>query len=222
MWTWYWRTRRSHRFDRAPFRYYQIDELDADPVDEPVFTGDDLALLQLTNGATGPPKAVGISYDNLLANMTATADRAQAYPANDVMVSWLPTFHDMGMIGFLTLPMTLGFELVKITPLDFEDLLVWLRLITKYRATITSASSDAYAAVAKRLAAVTDPETFDLSTVRITMVGGEPINPPAMRKFVTEAQRFGLARSSLVPAYGMAEATVAVSFELGRELDRCN
>src|SRR6185503_3355330 len=102
---------------------------------------------------------------------TAMTDRAHAEPARDVMMSWLPMFHDMGMVGFFTLPMTFGFELVKITPLDFlGDPLVWLRLITKYRATITSASADAYAMVTRRLATVSDPHAFDLSPVRITMV----------------------------------------------------
>lgn len=197
-----------------------IDSLDADPVDTPVPTGEeDLALIQLTNGATGAPKAVAISHGSLIANMTAMADRAHAEPTQDVMMSWLPTFHDMGMVGFLTLPMTLGFELVKITPMDFlGDPLVWLRLITTYRATITSASADAYAMVTRRLATVSDPQAFDLSSVRITMVGAEPINPAVIRDFLTQAQRFGLAPASVVPAYGMAEATVAASFELSRGL----
>jgi fatty-acyl-CoA synthase len=205
---------------RTPIRCHRIDELDADPVDQPVHTGDeDLAVIQLTNGATAAPKAVAISHGNLMANMTAIIDRAQLEPANDVMMSWLPTFHDMGMIGFLTLPMTLGCELVKISPLDFlADPLVWLSLITKYRATVTSASADAYAMVAKRLATVSDPSAYDLSTVRITMVGAEPTNPDTVRAFVTEAQRFGLAPSSIAAAYGMAEVTVAASFELGRGL----
>jgi len=109
--------------------------------------------------------------------------------------------------------------LVKITPLEFlADPLVWLRLITKYQATITSASADAYAMVGTRLAAHTDPGAFDLSTVRIAMVGGEPIDAVAMRKFINTAARFGLDPTSVVAAYGMAEATVAASLELGRGL----
>ena len=102
--------------DQASIRFRMIDELGEDFLDEPAHTnGDDLAVVQLTNGATGAPKAVGISHDNLITNVTAIADRTRLEPGHDVMISWLPMFHDMGMIGFLTLPMTLGVELVKIS-----------------------------------------------------------------------------------------------------------
>ena len=97
-----------------------IDELLAgDPVD-PVDTGeDDIALLQLTSGSTGSPKAVQITHATCTSNAYAMFVGAQFDTDNDVMVSWLPLFHDMGMVGFLTVPMHFGAELVKVTPIDF-------------------------------------------------------------------------------------------------------
>jgi fatty-acyl-CoA synthase len=198
-----------------------IGHLTGAPICEPVPTAeDDLALLQLTSGSTAEPKAVQITHANLMANMHAMVDRAQGDPYRDVFVSWLPTFHDMGMVGFLILPMAVGFELVKITPIEFlTKPLIWADLITKYRGTVTAAPNFAYAIMAKRLAAVKDDHRFDFSTMRIMMSGAEPINPADVAAFTIAAQRFGLDPRSIVPADGMAEVTVAASFEINRGLE---
>ncbi len=90
----------------------------------------------------------------------------------DVIVSWLPLFHDMGMTGFLAVPMYFGAELVKITPMDFlGDILLWARLIDKYQATMTAAPNFAYALLAKRLRRQGKPGEFDLSSLRWALVG---------------------------------------------------
>ena len=104
------------------------DLLAADPID-PVEVGeDDLALMQLTSGSTGSPKAVQITHRNIHSNAEAMFIGAQYDVDKDVMVSWLPCFHDMGMVGFLTIPMYFGAELVKVTPMDFlRDTLLWAR-----------------------------------------------------------------------------------------------
>ncbi len=95
---------------------------------------DDVALMQLTSGSTGSPKAVQITHDNLVSNAEAMFVGAEVDTDTDVIVSWLPLFHDMGMTGFLTVPMYFGAELVKITPMDFlNDILLWPRLIDKYQ-----------------------------------------------------------------------------------------
>ena len=95
------------------------DLLEAEPID-PVETGeDDLALMQLTSGSTGSPKAVQITHRNIYSNAEAMFVGAEYDVDKDVMVSWLPCFHDMGMVGFLTIPMYFGAELVKVTPMDF-------------------------------------------------------------------------------------------------------
>ncbi|HVW39893.1 MAG TPA: fatty acyl-AMP ligase [Amycolatopsis sp.] len=190
------------------------DLLESDPVAEPVEVGeDDLALLQLTSGSTAEPKAVRITHGNLYTNIKAMVDRAEFRFDSDVMVSWLPTFHDMGMVGFLTVPMTFGVELIKITPVEFlSGPLVWPRLITKYRATTTAAPNFAYAIVGRRLASVDDDGAYDLSTLRIALNGAEPIDESAVKTFTDAGARFKMPPECVFPAYGMAEATLAVSF----------
>ncbi len=109
------------------------DLLAADPIDAVETGEDDVALMQLTSGSTGSPKAVVITHRNIYSNAEAMFIGAQYDVEKDVMVSWLPCFHDMGMVGFLTIPMYFGAELVKVTPLDFlRDTLLWAKLIDKY------------------------------------------------------------------------------------------
>lgn len=176
------------------------------PVDE-----DDTALLQLTSGSSAEPKAVRITHGNLYANMTAMVQAADLDPANDVMVSWLPLFHDMGMVGCLTIPMALGLELVKVTPVDFISRpLLWAELISRHRGTLTAAPNFGYALLARRLA--TTDQQFDLSSLRFALNGAEPIEPAAVRSFTAAGARFGLPETCMVCAYGMAETTLGVSF----------
>ncbi|HWE88050.1 MAG TPA: fatty acyl-AMP ligase [Pseudonocardiaceae bacterium] len=188
--------------------------LDGEPLAEPVSTGeDDVALLQLTSGSTADPKAVTITHGNLAANVASMAEAAELDGARDVMVSWLPLFHDMGMVGFLTVPMTVGVELVKVTPVDFLTApLLWPDLITRYRGTITAAPNFAYAIVGRRLAKADDDAGYDLSTLRIALNGAEPIDEAAVRGFVAAGARFRMPADCVLAAYGMAEATLAVSF----------
>lgn len=188
-----------------------VDEGGAE-LPEPVLTGeDDTALLQLTSGSTAEPKAVRISYRNLHSNMTAMVESAALDPETDVLVSWLPLFHDMGMVGFLTLPMAFGLELVKVTPVDFLSRpLLWAELITRYGGTVTAAPNFAYALLGRRLASADDEVRLD--SMRFALNGAEPIEPAAVRAFTAAGARFGLDPRSIVCAYGMAETTLAVSF----------
>lgn len=180
------------------------------------------ALLQLTSGSTAEPKAVRITHGNLFANISAMAKRAELDDQTDVMVSWLPMFHDMGMVGFYTTPMAFGIELVKVTPVDFlTGPLLWARLITKYGGTVTAAPNFAYALLARRLSGV-DDEDFDLSKMRIALNGAEPIDDKAVAAFVEAGARFGMPAECVFPAYGMAEGTLAISFAspmIGLRLD---
>jgi fatty-acyl-CoA synthase len=192
--------------------------LASDPVD-PVDTGeDDLALMQLTSGSTGSPKAVQITHRNIYSNAEAMFIGAKMDPSgNDVMLSWLPCFHDMGMIGFLTVPMYFGVELVKVTPMDFlRDTLLWAKLIDKYKGTMTAAPNFAYSLFAKRLRKQAKPGQFDLSTLRFALSGAEPVEPADVEDLIDAGRPFGLRPEAVMPAYGMAETTLAVSFsELG-------
>jgi fatty-acyl-CoA synthase len=188
-----------------------------DPVDT---DDDDIALLQLTSGSTGSPKAVRISHRNVVANAEAMFAGAEVDPDSDVIVSWLPCFHDMGMTGYLTVPMYFGVELVKITPMDFlRDTLLWARLIDKYQATLTAAPNFAYTMFAKRLRRQAQPGQFDLSSLRWALSGAEQVEPADVEDLCEAGAPFGLRPEAMVPAYGMAETTVALSFtECGRGL----
>ncbi|MBB4674183.1 fatty acyl-AMP ligase [Crossiella cryophila] len=195
-------------------RVLPVLELTGGAPAEPVHSDeDDPALLQLTSGSTAEPKAVVISHGNLIANIEAMTIAAELAPETDVMVSWLPLFHDMGMVGFLTVPMTVGMELVKITPVEFlRSPLSWPELITTYRGTITAAPNFGYAVFARQLSKVDDESRFDLSRLRIALSGAEPIDPAVTRGFTEQGARFGMPAECVLCAYGMAEATLAVSF----------
>jgi fatty-acyl-CoA synthase len=186
----------------------------SEPLADVVVTDEgETALLQLTSGSTADPKAVRITYGNLYSNVKAMVDRAEFDFDTDVMVSWLPTFHDMGMVGFLTVPMTFGVELVKITPVEFlSGPLIWPALITKYHGTTTAAPNFAYAIVGRRMARVEDDNAYDLSKLRIALNGAEPVDESAVQTFVDAGARFKMPAECVFPAYGMAEATLAVSF----------
>jgi len=184
-----------------------------DPIDPVDTAEDDVALMQLTSGSTGSPKAVVITHANLYSNAEAMFIGAKYDVERDVMVSWLPCFHDMGMIGFLTVPMYFGAELVKVTPMDFlRDTLLWPRLIHKYKGTMTAAPNFAYALLAKRLRRQAEPGEFDLSTLRFALSGAEPVEPADVEDLIDAGKPFGLRPEAILPAYGMAESTLAVSF----------
>ncbi|WP_405160715.1 fatty acyl-AMP ligase [Nocardia sp. NBC_01499] len=201
----------------------RIDQLrdgtDTDPVPT---TEDDIALQQLTSGSTGSPKAVRITHSNFFVNAYAMFDRVKFQLDDDVMISWLPLFHDMGMVGFLSVPMQIGAEVVCVTPLDFlRRPLLWAELIAKYRGTVTAAPNFAYSLLARRLRQA-DDGAFDLSSVRYMWNGAEPVDPDTMETLAAAGKRFGLSPMALTPVYGMAETTLAVSLPdpgLGQVVD---
>ncbi|BBX43894.1 fatty acyl-AMP ligase [Mycobacterium simiae] len=191
-----------------------IDQLAGGHPIDPVSTDDDdVALLQLTSGSTGSPKAVRITHRNVVSNAEAMFVGAKVDVNTDVIVSWLPLFHDMGMTGFLTVPMYFGAELVKITPMDFlRDVLLWARLIDKYKGTMTAAPNFAYTLLARRLRRLAQPGQFDLSSLRWALSGAEQVEPADVEDLCEAGRPFGLRAEAILPAYGMAETTVAVSF----------
>ena len=189
------------------------DLLTTEPIDPVDTHDDDIALMQLTSGSTGSPKAVQISHANIVANAVAMTEGCDFDVDTDVIVSWLPCFHDMGMTGYLTVPMYFGAELVKITPMDFlNDILLWPRLIDKYRGTMTAAPNFAYNLLARRLRRQATPGEFDLSSLRWALSGAEQVDPDDVADLCAAGAPFGLKPEAVIPAYGMAETTVAVSF----------
>lgn len=201
----------ADRLEQAGIRTHLIGDLlaDGEPIAEPVAVDENsTVLLQLTSGSTATPKAVRISHANAWNNLTAMVERAEIVAGHTVMVSWLPLFHDMGMVGFLTLPMVFGVEVVKVTPADFlRSPLLWFELISRYGGTHTAAPNFAYAVAAKALAR---GQALDLSTLRFALNGAEPIDVGAVRQFIAAGARFGLPSTAMVPAYGMAETTLGV------------
>jgi fatty-acyl-CoA synthase len=191
-----------------------LTDLDGESVtpDPEVAGEDDAALLQLTSGSTAEPKAVRITHRNLHANIGAMIQAARLDTDRDVMVSWLPLFHDMGMVGFLTIPMAVGIELVSVTPTDFLGRpLLWAELISRHGGTVTAAPNFAYAVLARQLGRA-DDGSLDLSSLRFALNGAEPIDPAAVTAFTTAGARFGLRPEAVVCAYGMAETALGVSF----------
>ncbi|MET0897055.1 MAG: fatty acyl-AMP ligase [Mycobacterium sp.] len=198
--------------------------LDSEPAETVPTAEDDVAMMQLTSGSTGPAKAVTITHRNLVANAEAMFVGAEYDLDTDVIVSWLPLFHDMGMTGFLVVPMYFGAELIKVTPMDFlSDILLWARLIAKYRGTMTAAPNFAYALLAKRLRQQQPGSAeYDLSSLRWALSGAEQVEPADVEALCAAGAPFGLRSEAILPAYGMAETTVAVSFSAcggGLEVD---
>ena len=145
---------------------------------------DDTALLQLTSGSTAEPKAVRITHGNLYANITAMVQAARLDIDRDVMVSWLPLFHDMGMVGFLTVPMATGLELVTVTPADFlARPLLWAELISQLRRHGHRRAELRLRRARPASSARADEGSLDLSTLRIALNGAEPIDPDAVAAF---------------------------------------
>ncbi|KSU82932.1 fatty acyl-AMP ligase [Rhodococcus qingshengii] len=200
-----------------------VDELRSGTSIDPVETAEsDIALQQLTSGSTGSPKAVQITHENFYINAYAMINRIKFSIEDDVMVSWLPLFHDMGMVGFLTVPMQVGAEVISITPMDFlRTPVLWAELMGKYGGTVTAAPNFAYSLLARRLAQAEDG-AVDLSSVRYMWNGAEPVDPDTMDALAEAGARFGLNPTALAPVYGMAETTLAVSIpdpDQGQVLD---
>ncbi|NNH70074.1 fatty acyl-AMP ligase [Nocardia uniformis] len=189
-----------------------IDDLRTGEDTDPLPTSEsDIALQQLTSGSTGSPKAVRITHSSFFVNAYAMFDRVKFQLDDDVMVSWLPLFHDMGMVGFLSVPMQFGAEVVCVTPLDFlRRPILWAELISKYRGTVTAAPNFAYSLLARKLRNAEDG-ALDLSSVRYMWNGAEPVDADTMEALAEAGKRFGLNPMALTPVYGMAETTLAVS-----------
>ena len=172
--------------------------------------GSDIALLQYTSGSTGNPKGVVLTHANLLANMRALAQAVQLGPG-DVAVSWLPLYHDMGLIGaWLTLCL-FGDPLVVISPLAFLTRPErWLQAFSKYKGTIAAAPNFAYELCVRKISDKA-MEGIDLSSWRAALNGAEPVNPETLERFIQRFRKYGFRRESLLPVYGLAEASLGVT-----------
>ncbi|NWG76135.1 MAG: AMP-binding protein, partial [Rubrivivax sp.] len=177
---------------------------------------DDVAFIQYTSGSTGQPKGVALTHANLLANIRAMAAAVQATP-RDVFVSWLPLYHDMGLIGAWLGSLLVGFPLVVMSPLAFlARPRRWLEGITRHGGTLSAGPNFAYELVLKRLAD-DDLAGLDLRTWRLAFNGAEAVSPDTVRRFAERFAACGLAPTAMAPVYGLAEASVGLLFPpLGR------
>ncbi len=185
---------------------------------EPV-TLDDLAFLQFTSGSTSRPKGVMVTHRNLSVNSHAIMFDGLRSTPEDKGVSWLPLYHDMGLIGFVIAPMYALVQVMFLPTMAFiRRPSLWLDAIHRYRGTITFAPNFAYALAAR---AVTESQAkgWDLSCLNALGCGAEPIQAEVLRTFLGRFGKQGLRPTSVLPCYGMAEATLAITFwDLGKEL----
>jgi len=172
---------------------------------------DALAIIQFTSGSTSEPKGVTLPHRVILANLDAAAAVTSLDVDNDVIISWLPLYHDMGLVGLLLLPMISGARLVLGAPQDFTSRPSrWMQWIHDYRGTATAGPNFAWALAARSLNRSKD--TLDLSTLRVALNGAEPIDPKAVRSLLEAGERHGMQPGSVFPAFGMAEVAIAGTF----------
>ena len=174
---------------------------------------DRIAYLQFSSGSTGFPRAVASTAESVTANGLAIMRHGLAAdPEHDHAVSWLPLHHDMGLVGFLLAPLTVGLPASFLSPWSFvRDPGVWMRTLSEAGGTISFAPNFAFGLAARRV----HPERLtglDLSRVRVLGCGGEPVNAGTLARFAEAYGPLGLDPAALMPCYGLAESTLAVTF----------
>jgi fatty-acyl-CoA synthase len=181
------------------------------PLDE-----NDIAYLQYTSGSTRFPRGVEISQNAVMTNLRDIAVHGLRISESDRMVSWLPLYHDMGLVAFVLLPLGSQLSADYLSPRTFGMRpRLWLKLISQNRGTISSSPPFGYALCAKRLR-LTDQDRYDLSSWRVACVGAERIHPEPLRQFAHVLKAANFDAKAFVACYGMAECALAISFE---ELD---
>ncbi|HVF42738.1 MAG TPA: amino acid adenylation domain-containing protein [Pyrinomonadaceae bacterium] len=201
-------------------RWVATDAIDADSAArwrEPEVGGDTLALLQYTSGSTSAPKGVMVSHANLLHN-ERMIQRAFGQTEQSVIVSWLPLYHDMGLIGGVLQPLYLGAECVLMSPASFlQRPLRWPEAISRYRATTSGGPDFAYGlCVAK--SSEEERAALDLSSWGVAFNGSEPVRAETLEQFASAFAPCGFRREAFQPCYGLAEATLFVSGGKGSAL----
>jgi fatty-acyl-CoA synthase len=173
---------------------------------------DDISYIQYTSGSTRFPRGVVIKHRTAMANLHGIVSHGLEMSGSDRMMSWLPFYHDMGLVGFVLVPMAAQ---ISIDYLDTREFAMrprqWLSLMTKTRATISFAPSFGYDLCARRVRA-SDIATYDLSNWRVAGIGAEMIHPQTLEHFAEMMETAGFDRRALLACYGMAECTLGVSF----------
>lgn len=195
----------------AALSWVAVDGLADQPDLRPAaIQADDTAFLQYTSGSTAMPKGVKVSHGNLLHDLQRMGG-VWGIDNQSVMISWLPAFHDLGLIFGLLQPLYSGCGSVQMAPNTFlQKPLLWLQAMSQFRGTHSAAPSFAYDLCSRRIAPQ-DRAGLDLSSMVMTMNAAEPINPAVMDQFVNEFGPYGFKPATFAPAYGLAESTLAVT-----------
>lgn len=168
-------------------------------------SADDVAFFQYSSGSTSEPKAVMISHGNLRAQLKTW----ESILPSDTLISWLPSYHDMGLVGFIITPCITGGRCVSMSPISFiKDPAMWMRTVSKYRATHVCAPNFGYALAARK---TTDKEaaSMDLSTLKQTICAAEPIRPESLDAFISKFEKAsGFNPNTFNCGYGLAEVTL--------------
>lgn len=181
-------------------------------------TADSVAFLQYTSGSTSSPKGVIVSQRNLMTNLEVIrrsfglewgSDSPADAPTTGVF--WLPHFHDMGLIGGILTPLNLGYRAVLMNPQSFvRRPILWLQAVDRYRAVVTGGPNFAFELCADRIPPQ-QADQLDLSCLKVTFCGAEPIRPAALRSFASRFASVGFREESFYPCYGLAESTLLVA-----------
>lgn len=214
-------------FSRWIMRF--VKDLEMVPVDKcpgaqefwnsPEIDGNSVAYLQYSSGSIATPKGVVVRHRNVLSNLMSTAE-ALPEIAGENSVSWVPFFHNMGLIGNVFLSAFMGYRSVVMSPIDFMEKPVrWFEALSKYQAVITSAPNSAYRMCAN---SIKEGELggIDLSNLRYAVNGAEPIAASTLRAFEEKFRKTGFAYDSFTPGYGLAEAACVVSVARNPEIRR--
>ena len=181
-----------------------------DPTGQTLPEDDAPAYLQTSSGSTSAPRAVVITHRQAAANVAGILRAFGIGPA-DSLVTWLPLYHDMGLVGGVLAPLTAGDSTVLMPPTAFgRDPLSWLRAVARFGATVSGAPDFAYRLCAER-AAQAAAEGLDLSRWELAFVGAETVRPSTLRRFARAFAPLGFRASALYPCYGLAEAVLMVS-----------
>ena len=183
-----------------------------EPLKPEKITPDDIAFLQFTSGSTSRPKGVALTHGNLMANIKCIMELGLRITPEDTGISWLPMYHDMGLIGFVLAPLVHEVPIVYLSPLMFlKRPVTWFQAFTRHKGTIAYAPNFAFALAVKRIRE-RDLTGIDLSTWRVAGCGAEPIRPETLEAFVDAFGKVGFKKEALYPSYGMAEASLGIAF----------
>lgn len=190
----------------------------------PQIESNSIAFIQYTSGSTSNPKGVVLTHQNVIENLKSifnckNENEMIEKTKNSVLISWLPPYHDMGLIGYLLFPVLMNSECNFCSPFSFiKNPKIWFQLITKYKGTFTSSPNFGFTLCNRK---IKDKSDFDLSSLKIIMNAAEKIIPETINKFYDNFKSIGLKKEVICPSYGIAENTIAVSMWGNKTINLC-